>query len=190
MSDVYQNCPVIENERYLLRFTEEADADDLLAVYSDRFALPFFNSDNCNGDNFYYPTKEKMLDAIRFWHTSYQTKWFVRFTVIDKSSAKAICTAELFHRESADAFSGDGVLRLDVRSDCETEPVLTELFSLIVPPAFVLFDCSEIITKAPVYAVERIRALQRCGFVKSEHLLIGTHDGYAYNGYWAIRNSQ
>ena len=61
--------------------------------------------------------------------------------------------------------------------------------SLIVPPAFELFDCVEIITKVPVYAVERIQAVQRFGFTKSEHLLIGTNDGYAYNGYWIIQKT-
>ena len=27
-------------------------------VYGDKNALPFFNSDNCHGDNFYYPDEE------------------------------------------------------------------------------------------------------------------------------------
>lgn len=186
MTDVYKQCPVFENDIYLLRFVDEKDADDLLEVYSDKNALPFFNSDNCNGDNFYYPTKEKMLEAIRFWLSSYETKWFVRFTVIDKADSKAIGTIELFHRISDDEFNGDGVLRLDVKSDHERESVLFDIISLIIPSAFDLFDCSEIITKAPNYAVERIKAIQRSGFIKSEHLMIGTHDRYAYNGYWTV----
>lgn len=187
MTDVYAQCPVLENEHYLLRLVREADADDLLEVYSDRNALPFFNSDNCDGDNFYYPTKEKMRDAIRFWLRSYETKWFVRFSVTDKARSKVIGTVELFHRASEDAFDGDGILRLDLRSDCEKAPVITGILSLILPDAFALFSCAEIITKAPNYAVERIEALRKLGFVKSEHFLIGTHDGYAYNGYWALQ---
>ena len=63
MTDVYKECPSFENEKYLIRFVDAKDADDLLEVYSDKNALPFFNSDNCDGDNFYYPTKEKMLRA-------------------------------------------------------------------------------------------------------------------------------
>ena len=187
MSDIYNNCPSFEDDKYLLRFVEEKDADDLLEVYSDKNALPFFNSDNCDGDIFYYPTKGKMLDAIKFWLTSYETRWFVRFTIIDKAASKAIGTVELFNRTSDDAFNGDGVLRLDVGSAYEKESVLYHIMSLIVPPAFELFDCNEIITKVPNYAVERIKAVQRLGFTKSEEFLIGTHDGYAYNGYWTIR---
>ena len=46
------------------RYTNEWVKKDILKIYSDKNALPFFNSDNCHGDNFYYPTKEKMDSAI------------------------------------------------------------------------------------------------------------------------------
>lgn len=58
--DVYKNCPTLESDKYLIRFLEERDLDDLFEIYSDKNALPFFNSDNCDGDYFYYPTKERM----------------------------------------------------------------------------------------------------------------------------------
>ena len=58
MNNVYEECPILENDRFLLRFVTKEDATDLLKVYSDKNALPFFNSDNCHGDNFYYSTKE------------------------------------------------------------------------------------------------------------------------------------
>lgn len=189
MTDVYKNCPVLENERYLLRFVKEEDTDDLLEVYSDKNALPFFNSDNCGGDNFYYPTRERMLEAVRYWISSYEKGWFVRFTIIDKAAAKAIGTVELFLRESDDAFDGDGVLRLDVRNDREREDILLDILSLAVPPAFDMFGCGEIITKAPIYAVERIAALAKFGFEKSEHLMTGTHDRLPYNGYWTVKRA-
>ena len=102
MTGVYKECPSFENDKYLIRFVDAKDADDLLEVYSDKNALPFFNSDNCDGDNFYYPTKEKMLSAIDFWLRSYETKWFVRWTVIDKTISKAIGTIEMFHRKADD----------------------------------------------------------------------------------------
>ena len=60
MGDVYSVCPTFEDASYFLRFVTEEDSKDLLEVYSDKRALPFFNSDNCHGDNFYYPTKEAM----------------------------------------------------------------------------------------------------------------------------------
>ncbi len=187
MSDVYEKCPVLENKNYLLRFVSEKDISDLLEVYSDKNALPFFNSDNCNGNNFYYPTKEKMSEAVKFWEFSYQKRYFVRFTVIDKSVNKAVGTVELFRRDSDDDFNGNGVLRLDVKSDYEQENILSEILTVIVPSAFEMFDCYEIITKVPCYAVERIRAVKKFGFIKSENLMIGTHDGYAYKDYWIVQ---
>ena len=95
MSDVYKSCPTFENNRFLLRFSQLDDASDLVSVYSDKNALPFFNSDNCHGDNFYYPTEERMREAIKFWLTSYSTKWFVRWTIIDKEKHKAVGAIEV-----------------------------------------------------------------------------------------------
>ena len=79
MKPIYEEVPVFENNDYLLRFVKTEDAKDLLKVYSDKNALPFFNSDNCHGDNFYYNTREKMDKAIDFWLYSYKERFFVRF---------------------------------------------------------------------------------------------------------------
>ena len=46
MIDVYKNCPEYENENYILRMISKEDKKDLLKVYSDEKAVPFFNSDN------------------------------------------------------------------------------------------------------------------------------------------------
>ena len=58
---------------------------------------------------------------------------------------------------------------------------------MMIPDAFDLFDCLEIITKVPLYAVERIKAVQMLGFEKTDRLLVGTLDGYAYKDYWCIK---
>ena len=50
--DVYENCPEFEDENYLLRMVCMEDKKDLLKVYSDKAAVPFFNGDNCGGDGF------------------------------------------------------------------------------------------------------------------------------------------
>lgn len=189
MSDVYEKCPVLEDENYLLRLVEEKDHLELLEVYSDKNALPFFNNDNCHGDNFYYPTKERMLEAVRFWIASYHGRWFVRYSIISKKEQKIIGSAELFHRISEDAFNGMGVLRLDVGSAYEREEILSGILSLVLETAYDLFDCNEIITKVPIYAVERIAAVKALGFEKSGEYLVGQQDGYAYNGYWCRRKA-
>lgn len=189
MSNVYKNCPNFENDRFLLRFSQLDDAKELVNVYSDKNALPFFNSDNCHGDNFYYPNEDRMRQAIEFWLSSYSKKWFVRWTIIDKEKHKAIGTIEVFHRIANDDFNHVGVLRLDLKSEYESSEEIFTIMNLIVPSAFDLFECKEIITKVPVYAVERIEAMKRIGFEKSSKLLVGTIDGYAYKDYWVISHN-
>lgn len=187
MTSVYESVPGFENEKYLLRFVKEEDAADLLKVYSDKNALPFFNSDNCHGDNFYYPTIERMNQAVDFWLKSYKSKWFVRWAVIDKASAEVVGTIELFHREADDYFNHCAVLRFDLRSDYENRDVIEEIAGLIEKDSYELFGTERLITKVPVYAVERMAAFEARGFVKSEEFLIGSMDGYAYKDYWEKR---
>lgn len=66
MPSVYEKCPIYENEKYLFRLVEKQDWENLLKVYSDVNALPFFNRDNCNGDNFHYTSAEQMKMAMIF----------------------------------------------------------------------------------------------------------------------------
>lgn len=183
--NIYEKCPEFESERFLVRLFHDKDCDDLLKVYSDKKALPFFNSDNCDGDNFYYATKERMAEALGFWHMSYENGWFVRLSIVDKATSNVIGTIELCLRVSQDKFNNMGILRVDVRSDYEQEDALCDIFSLITPKLEEMLGCKGVLTKAPIYAVERIKAIQKVGFTKSEHLLIGK-TGYAYDGYWVI----
>ena len=183
--NIYKNCPTLESEKFIIRLFQDEDCDDLLKVYSDKNALPFFNSDNCDGDNFYYATKERMTDAIGFWHMAYENGWFVRMSIIDKDTERAIGTVELCVRVSEDEFDNMGILRVDVRSDYEREEALYDIFALVTPELEGMLGCKGVLTKAPIYAVERVKAIQKVGFKKSEYLLIGK-TGYAYDGYWTV----
>ena len=185
--DVYEICPTFEDEKFLLRFSTLQDAKELVKVYGDKNALPFFNSDNCHGDNFYYPDEQRMQQAIKFWLDSYDAKYFVRWTIVEKKTKKAIGSVECFHRVAGDAFDHVGVLRVDVGSPYEKADVISEILELLFPAYFELFHCKSIITKVPVYAVERIQAVKRVGFEKSDQLLVGTMDAYAYKDYWIRR---
>ena len=183
--NIYDHCPILESENFLLRLVEEADCDELLKVYSDKNALPFFNSDNCNGDNFYYTSRDRMVEAFRFWDLSYKNGWFARLAIVNKKLSEIIGTVELCLRVSEDAFNGMAILRVDVRSDHEEKTVLYEIVELVTSHVSEMLDCRGMITKAPIYAVERMEALKAVGFTKAEHLLIA-HNGYAYDGYWIL----
>lgn len=184
--NIYETCPVLENEKFLVRLFQDKDCDDLWKVYSDKNALPFFNSDNCDGDNFYYATKERMAEAIGFWNMAYDNGWFVRLSIVDKAVSSVIGTVELCLRVSEDEFNNMGILRVDVKSDYEQQDMLYDIFSLITPEIDEILGCKGVLTKAPIYAVERIKAIQKAGFMKSDNLLIGKN-GYAYDGYWTIK---
>ena len=188
MINIYEKCAVLENDSFILRLVEEKDAKDLLDVYSDKNALPFFNSDNCNGDNFYYPTEARMLEAIKFWLREYDEKSFVRFSIIDKKNNKAMGTIELFRRKSTDYFNDYGIMRLDVKSNYENYTSLCEIMSIILDSAYELFECSMIATKAAIYAVERGVVLENMGFQKTKEYLVGQHDKRIYGDYWITKN--
>ncbi len=185
MIDVYDICPRYKGEKYTLRFVEMNDCDDLLKVYSDKKSVPFFNSDNCYGDNFYYTTTEQMASAIDFWIDKYNSRDFVRWSVVDNAKNEVIGTIELFHRDSDDAFSNCGLLRFDLRSDYEKSSEIIQFLRLLIKSTFELFDCNKIATKAITAADERIRALQSLGFKSSDEKLIG-HDGTEYENYFVL----
>ena len=86
---LYEYLPVYENDGFLLRPVEKEDCSDLLEVYSDKNALPFFNSDNCDGDIFYYADENRMADAMKFWQTAYENQWFARWAIVDKTAQES-----------------------------------------------------------------------------------------------------
>lgn len=184
MKNVYEECPTLENESFKLRLVEKADAPDLLKVYSDEKAVPLFNSDNCDGDDFYYRTLERMEKEIEFWLWAYKDKGFVRWSILDKASNEAVGTIELFHRESEDYFNHCGLLRLDLRSDYERKDRIVEILSLIMEQAYGLFDCAMLATKAIPSALERRMALKTLGYQETGEMLVSPK-GINYGDYWS-----
>lgn len=188
MVDPYEKCPVFENENYCLRLIDPSDTPDLFLVYSDERAVPYFNSDNCNGDDFHYTTPERMQGAVDFWQQAYREKWFIRWTIIDKHTHHAIGTIELFNRQADDYFNNCGLLRLDLISNREQKDIIYDILSLIVPQTCELFHCQMIATKVKPFATERRAAVEQLGFAASQEKLAGRHDHEFYTDYF-VRNS-
>ena len=183
IKDVYEKIPVLENERFLLReIDSQSDAEDLLKVYSDEKAVPLFNSDNCWG-NFHCTTVEQIQGMILAWQQEYKQKYYVRWAIVDKHSNKAMGTIELFNRQAGDYFNNCGLLRLDLRSDYETEDCISSILSLIVQYTKEMFHCDWMATKAIPCAEARIRVLQSMGFSLSKEVIMG-HDGTEYGDYY------
>lgn len=186
--NIYEACPAIQNEKYLLRLVTDDDLSDLLKVYSDVNAVQFFNGDNCHGDDFYYTTVERMRQALDFWKQAYKNGWFVRFAIVDKHTNMAVGTIEEFYREADDFFTDCGLLRLDLCSDYEKYNEIKNILSLIVIPSFEMFCCKIVATKAVPSATERIKALKALGFLKSQEALVG-HDGTKYYDYFVFEKT-
>ncbi len=185
MTDIYANCCQYENDSYLLRLVKIEDKADLLKVYSDKKAVPLFNSDNCGGDDFYYTTENRVEQAINYWLWEYNRKGFVRWSIISKVTNEVVGTIELFHRDSNDYFTNCGLLRLDIRSDYEKSKELENILKLIIEPTYTLFKCDKIATKAVNSAFERICALINLGFKQSNEKLVG-HDRTLYDSYFVL----
>ncbi len=188
MKDVFITLPELDGKRFKLRGVRSDDSEALFEVYSDEKAVPFFNGDNCHGDDFHYTTKKRMNEAVEFWLWSYEKRYFVRWAIADKSSDRAIGTIELFHRDSdRDVYDNCGLLRLDLKSEYETRDAIAEILSLVCPPAFDLFYCDKIATKIKPFAAERLAAAKSAGFTPSPAPLIGD-DGTEYFDYYILRS--
>ena len=96
---------------------------------------------------------------------------------------------EMFQRKSQDFYNDCGILRLDLARDYERSEWIGDILSLITEPFYDWFGCSVIATKAAVYAIERIEALKKKGFIKSEEPLIGHYRNTVYYDYWIIQKS-
>ncbi|MCL2672025.1 MAG: GNAT family N-acetyltransferase [Clostridiales bacterium] len=159
----YKNCPVYETEHFTLRLISDADADDLFVCYSDVKAWDIFNADRCTSD-FRYTTREQMTQCLRDWLYCYENGYFIRFSIIDKSTKKAVGTIEMFGDSTfLDGKSG-GVLRIDLASPYEIEQQIGELLATANHHFFTLFNVKTILTKAIPAATERRAALLAAGY--------------------------
>ncbi|WP_236898248.1 GNAT family N-acetyltransferase [Clostridium beijerinckii] len=163
-NDVYKECPKYKNKLITLRKTNEDDLEELLKCYSDEKAVPLFNSDNCHGDNFNYETIEKMRQAIDFWKWSYENKQFVRWTIILNSTNEKIGTIEMFHRLAEDEFNHYGILRIDLKSEYETQNIIKNILDIANEFFYGDFDVKHILTKAVPMETQRINALMEMGY--------------------------
>ena len=155
---IYDKCPVYESDHFLLRLVDEKDAEDLLQCYSDESAVRLMNSDNCSCD-FHFQTLSEMNDQIRGWLGAYKEGAFIRFSIVDIQTSKAVGTIEMF-----DKTKDIGILRLDLCSTYETQNYLNELIGLSTDKFHDIYDVQHILIKAIPSARERISALRESDF--------------------------
>jgi len=162
----YQQCPTYETEHFTLRLVNLEDAKDLLICYSDPQAQRFFNVDNFPTDCV-YDTIDEMSRCIKFWLAEYADEMYVRFSLVDKKSQKAIGTVEMFG--AVGKYKSDpGVLRIDIASPYENKSFLKEILNVCAEEFYELFKVRTIATKAIPEAAERVMALREMGFCEGD----------------------
>ena len=164
----FEECPIYETERFILRKTIMEDASDLLQCYSDERAVKFFNADNCHTD-FNFKTLEEMKLYMKVWEREYEENVYVRFSIVDKTCEKVVGTLEFCPwRKEEKKFGNLAVMRIDLASSYETKAIIIELIEATIDHMYELFDVEKIFIKAIPEAKERINALHSCGFSELE----------------------
>jgi hypothetical protein len=174
----YEKCPTYETEQYIIRRVEEKDAKDLLECYSDHEAEKLFNSDNCTS-NFIYKSLEEMKQCIMLWMEHYHSKYYVRFSIIDKRYEKAIGTIEFFAKPvNYNGIFKVGLLRLDLATKYENVKTIEEILDLVNHNFYYDFEVKHIITKAIPIAKQRIVALNDKEYKKLQDKTIVPYNSY------------
>jgi hypothetical protein len=184
MKDIYEECPIYNTKLLTLKQTNLEDLKELLKCYSDEKAVPFFNSDNCHGDDFHYTSIERMKEAIDFWDFSYKNRYFVRWTVILNDTNEKAGTIEMFHRIAEDDFNHHGVLRIDLQSKYEIQSVIDNILEIVEENFYKEFDVEVIITKAVPEATERIASLLKKGYKSINEKLFAYDDYFIKKENW------
>ncbi|MCL2300044.1 MAG: GNAT family N-acetyltransferase [Firmicutes bacterium] len=171
--DPYEQCPIYETERFRLRLVAEEDAPDLLPCYANESASVRASSEHCTY-GYGSRTLEELQGFIRSWLEAYRERGFVRFTILEKASGRAIGTIEMF------AFpKKPGVLRIDLPASHETGDTIAELLR-IADHFFEDFHCGVIVTKYFPAAEEALRARGYAPYPRRR--------GFQRDGYWAKKS--
>jgi len=170
--DPYAKCPEFDTEHFHLRQVREEDAEALLhAFYGDLSEWMFYGTDMSRSIFAgRYATLDEMRKCIRSWLEEYKNRYYIRFTVIDKETNKAVGTIEVFDNIHSEKkwkieFVLHGfVLHIDLALPYETKEYIAELLDLANREFFRLFGFSYLLIRAVPEAKERIAALLADGY--------------------------
>ena len=161
-NDPYASCPEFDTERFHLRQVRGDDAEELLCFYGDLSEWMFFGNEMSNSIfASRHATLEEMRKCISIWLDEYRNKYYIRFSVIDKTTDKAIGTIEVFNNAGKD----DSYLHIDLSSPYETQSYISELLTLADKELFKIFNIKNLLVQAVPSAKERIAALLSAGYV-------------------------
>ena len=168
----YKNCPEFYTEHFHLRQVRDADAEELLCFYGDLSEWMFFGNEMSNSIfASRHATLEEMRKCISVWLDEYKNKYYIRFSVIDKATDKAIGTIEVFDNAGKD----DSYLHIDLSAQYENQSHISELLTLADKELFKIFNIKNLLIQAVPSAKERIVALKAYGYQPYECKAGGEH---------------
>ena len=176
-NDPYIKCPEFDTEHFHLRQVRMEDAEELLCFYGELSEWMFF--ENAKSNRIFSSrraTVEEMRKCIASWLGEYKNRYYIRFTVIDKATKKAIGTIEVFDNP------GNSYLHIDLSAPYETQSYISELLSLADEKLFNIFNMRTLLVQAVPAAKERTTALQSYGYKPYECTAGGKH-------YYAKKNT-
>ncbi len=159
----FENCPEYETKNYLITKIKIEDAEDLYEVYSDSTTRKHMNNDNCNGE---WPCNslEVVKEEIKSWEKEYKEKYYIRWTITQKSNMKSVGTIEMAPAPAKlrffDGMCTTAILRVDIKSELETEEVFSEIYEITNNEIIEVFGIEKIITKGEPEEIERVRGLE------------------------------
>jgi len=173
-NDPYARCPEFETEHMKFRQVREEDAEELLhAFYGDLSEWMFYGQEMTNRIfASRHATVDEMRRCISVWLDEYRNKYYIRFSVIDKTTKKAIGTIEVFNNAGS---KDDSYLHIDLSAPYETQQFISELLALADKELFKIFNIKNLLIQAVPAAKERIAALQTYGYRPYECKAGGIH---------------
>ena len=119
-NDPYAKCPEFDTEHFHLRQVRMEDAEELLCFYGDLSEWMFYGNAMSNSIfSSRHATVEEMKKCIAIWLDEYRNKYYIRFSIIDKATKKAIGTIEVFDNAGKD----ESYLHIDLSApDCVKTP--------------------------------------------------------------------
>lgn len=143
-------CPEYETDHFVIKKVMLEDAPALLDVYSDSQTRLHMNNDNCGGE-WQCDSIDVIEEGIRSWDQAFDQRNYIRWSIHLKESNKTIGTIELApvpgELRFFDGACSTGILRIDLKSDYETEAIFTEIYKMTNNDMIEVFGIEKIVTK-------------------------------------------
>jgi len=177
----FDECPIYETENLMFTKVKIEDSEELFKCYSDPITKGHMNNDNCGGE-WLCNSIDVVKQGIRGWESEFDDRFYIRWSVNHKSKKKIIGTIEISPVPNTTRFLDEvcktGILRIDVISHLEIEPIFSEILKMTTDNFYSDFGIENIIIKATQDDKQRTLALDNNNFERLEDYKIIRYPNY------------